>query len=180
MQSFEAISVPINRRKMIVMTTLYGIAGLAAFLFIYYFGAYQTFTSHTVFKVASVVVLIFFAIVAGTFAKNIKNQQAGFHITAKGIDDQTSSISAGLIPWKEITAILTHKSPSSQFLLILVKHPEKVVNSGKNGAVKRVLEQNLKIYKTPIVVNAGALTMSLTELEQETNRYFERFGTKKK
>ena len=103
----EEVFIPIDRKKMILMTVLYSVLGIGAFLVTYYLGENQDWVSPTVFKVASIVVLLFFMVLAGTFAKNVKSTIAGLTINRKGIDDQSNSISSGLIYWKDIKGIST-------------------------------------------------------------------------
>lgn len=178
MNSFAPVFIPVNRRKMVLMTIIYGSLGLLACLLTYYIGAYQSIVSHTVFKVASVIVLAFFAVVAGTFAKNIKNDNAGVEISTKGINDHSSSISPGMISWKEIESIGTAKNLVTSYMLIHVKHPQEIIKKAKNKAVKRLLEQNMTIYKTPVVVNIGSLSTSLSEIESSVDQFYQRFGVK--
>jgi hypothetical protein len=178
MNSFSPLFIPVNRRKMVIMTIVYGLLGLCACLLTYYIGANQSYMSHTVFKVAAVIVFAFFAVVAGTFAKNIKNDAAGVEISSKGINDHSSSISPGMISWKEIKSISTAKNLATSYLLIHVKHPQEIIKKAKNKAVKRLLEQNMTIYKTPVVVNVGSLSTSLKEMESNVDQFYQRFGAK--
>lgn len=157
--------IPIDRRKMILRTTLYGVLGIVFFFVFYYLGENQEWVSPTVFKVASIVVLFFFMVLAGTFAKNIRSKTAGLYVSRSGIDDQTSSISPGLVKWKDVTELAWGKSASANYLLVKVKKPTRFVENAKNNAIKRLLKQNLTIYKTPIVINVGILRTDIKELE---------------
>lgn len=161
----DTVFIPINRTKMILLTVGYGLAGIIAFCIIYYGGMQFESISHTIFKIIALVVLLFFAVVAGTFAKNIRNQSAGLQIDRKGITDSSSSISFGLIPWKDIVSINKYKSPSAKYMVIKVKKEKKYLEAAKNGAIRKLLDQNLAQFKTPVVINVGILKTNLTELE---------------
>ncbi len=174
----EEVFIPIDRKKMILMTALYSILGIGAFLVTYYLGENQDWVSPTVFKVASIVVLLFFMVLAGTFAKNVKSTIAGLTINRKGIDDQSNSISSGLIHWKDIKGISKVKTPATKYILVMVKKPQKYIDNAKNSAIKRLLNHNLANYKTPIVINVTALQTSLDDLEKIIAEYSGRFGTK--
>ncbi len=174
----DEVFIPINRKKMIIMTVVYSILGIGAFLVTFYLGESQDWVSPTVFKVASVIVLLFFMVLAGTFAKNVKSAAAGLTINRKGINDQANSISSGLIYWKDIKGISKIKTPSSQYILVMVKKPQKYIENAKNNAIKRLLNHNLANYKTPIVINVTALQTNLDELEGIIAEYSGRFGTK--
>lgn len=156
--------IPINRTKMILLTVLYGLAGLIGFSMFYYGGfAFET-VPHGVFKGLSLVVLLFFAVVAGTFAKRVKNSDAGLEINSKGITDTSSSISLSLIPWKDITKIETYRSASAKYILVHVKQPNKYLEGAKNSAIRKLLAQNVQQFKTPVVINAGILKTDLNDL----------------
>ena len=174
----DEIFIPINRKKMILMTVVYSVIGIVAFLVTYYLGENQDWMSPTVFKVASVIVLLFFMVLAGTFAKNVKSVSAGLTINRKGIDDQANSISSGLIYWKDIKGISKIKTPSAKYILVLVKKPQKYIDNAKNSAIKRLLNHNLTNYKTPIVINVTALQTNLDDLEVIITEYSGRFGIK--
>ncbi len=175
----EAIFIEIDRKKMIFRTVLYSVLGLFVFLGFYYLGEWQDWVSSTVFKVIAVLSLLFFIVVAGTFAKNIKNGAAGLTIDKTGITDETSSISNGLIKWKEINEISKVKTTSSKLILIHVKKPQRFIDNAKNGAIKRLLNQNYTLYKTPIVINVSALTTTLSELEEVLVNFLGKSGKKK-
>ena len=172
----KEIFIPINRKRMVVMTVFYILCGIGGLLVVYYLGENQDWISSTVFKVLSVIVFLFFIIVAGTFGKNLKNKSAGLKIDYSGIDDLSSSISHGFIKWADIKEISKVKTVSSNLLLVSVKKPQKYIDKAKNSAIKRLLNQNVALYKTPVVINVGVLTVSLTELEKLIMDYSGRFG----
>lgn len=175
----EEVFIPIDRKKMILMTVIYSLAGIVGLLIVYYLGENQDWVSPTIFKVISVIVFLFFIVVAGSYGKNIKNSAAGLTINLTGIDDQSSSISHGLIKWKDVTGISKVKTASSKLLVISVKKPKKYLDNAKNSAVKRVLNQNISQYKTPIVINVGILDTSLEELEILLKSHSGKFGHSK-
>lgn len=159
---------------MILMTVLYAVLGLLSFSLVYYGGMRFTAVSHTVFKVIALVILLFFAVVAGTFAKSVKNKDAGLHISNKGINDESSSISYGLIPWKDIDDISKFKSASAKYMLIHVKKHKKYLDAAKNNAIRRLLNQNITHYKTPVVINVATLKTNMDELERQLNTFYKK------
>ncbi|MDA7804112.1 hypothetical protein N8987_06005 [Crocinitomix sp.] len=170
----DDLFIPINRTKMILMTVIYAVLGLVSFSIIYYGGMRFPAVSHTVFKIVALIILLFFAVLAGTFAKNVKNKDAGLHISSKGINDESSSISVGLLPWKDIVEISQYKSASAKYILIQVKQHKKYLDAAKNKAILRLLNQNVALYKTPIVINVGTLKTNLDELERQLNTYLKK------
>ena len=174
----DEVFIAIDRKKMVLMTILYSALGIGSFLVVYYLGENQDWMNPTVFKVLSVIVLLFFMVLAGTFAKNVKSSIAGLTINRKGIDDRSNAISSGLIHWKDIKGISKVKTPSAKYILVMVKKPQKYIDNAKNNAIKRLLNHNLSNYKTPIVINVTALQTNLDELEKIIAAYSGRFGIK--
>lgn len=174
----EEIFIPINRKRMLFMTILYSILGLGAFLTVYYLGENQEWLSPTVFKVASVVILFFFMVVAGTFAKNLRNKSAGVLINKSGIEDNTSSIAMGLIKWGDITEISVEKKAMSNQLLIQIKKPKKYIEKAPNSAVKRLLSNNLANYGTPAIIDLSILDKKAGDMEEIIGSYSKRLGKK--
>lgn len=174
-----SIFIPVNRKKMIFMTVLYAVLGLLVFMAVYLVGQEQNWMSPTIFTVISFAFLVFFLVVSGTFARYIRLETAGLSISQVGIDDQSSSINFGLIKWQEILGVTTHSTVSSKLLIVKVKKPNKYIEGAKNSAIKRLLNQNLTIYKTPVVINVNVLSTNLAELMEQINRHGGKFGTNK-
>jgi TctA family transporter len=174
-----SIFIPVNRKKMILMTVLYAVLGLLVFMAVYLVGQNQNWISPTIFTVISFAFLLFFLVVSGTYARYIKLETAGLSISQVGIDDQSSSINFGLVKWQEILGVTTHSTASSKLLIVRVKKPNKYIEGAKNAAIKRLLNQNLTIYKTPVVINVNVLSTNLAELMEQINRHRGKFGTNK-
>jgi hypothetical protein len=174
-----SIFIPVNRKKMMFMTILYAVLGVIVFMAVYLVGQDQNWMNPTIFTVISFAFLLFFLVVSGTFARYIKSETAGLSISQIGIEDKSSSISFGLIKWQEIVAISSHSTVSSKLLIVKVKKPAKIVEGAKNAAIKRLLNQNLSVYKTPVVINVNVLSTNLAELMEHINRHAVKFGINK-
>jgi hypothetical protein len=164
---------PINKKRSIIQTIIYSLIAVSVLLLFYYFGEYQEMVSETIFKGIGLVFFLFFAIVASTFAKHLKKGEAGLTLDNKGLTDQTSTISLGLIKWKDISGIETTQRKE---LIIRVKNPDYYVKQAKNSAVRRLLEQNISLYQTPIIIKWSALLIGQDDLQAECEAYLSRFG----
>ncbi len=167
----QSTFIPLNRKKMMLKAVLYFLAGLVVFSLIYYGGEKQDYVNTNVTKVLSVVVFGFFGIVGATFLKNARDQNAGLYIDHKGIDDQTTNIGIGMIPWKEIKAAQFKKEGRHYKLLFFVKKPEKVIEGGMNKAVQRLLERNKEDYQTPVVIDLSILITNKDEVMDALNEF---------
>ncbi len=176
----EEIFVPVNRKKMLTLTVAYGIIGIIVFLAFYYFGEGLKDTlgkvGQTIFKTLAVILLIVFLVVAGSYGKKIKDKTAGISVNRNGITDQTTAIAIGEIKWKEVVGVEFQKSLTSTSLLIYVKNPDKILEQAPNKAVRRLLDRNQMIYKTPVVINSGVLVVDTNELKAQIAEYAQRFG----
>ena len=114
-------------------------------------------------SIGSVLTVIF--ILAGAAkAKKMKDKNAGILLNAEGIQDLSSEINVGFIKWKDITVVNKQKSIKFGLLLIDVKKNDLYIKNAKNSAIARLLRQNVKLYNTPIAINASNLDCTLEEL----------------
>lgn len=165
------IFIPLNRKKMMLRAILYFIGGAVAFASIYYGGAALSFMNPTVTKVLSVLFFGFFAVVGATLLKNAQNKKAGLYINHKGVDDQTTNIGLGIIPWKSISSVTYRKEGSKTKMLIMVNSPEKIIDNAMNKAVKRLLEKNVEDYRTPVVIDLSLLLMGEEEVTEALHNF---------
>ena len=160
-----------------MQAVLYAGAGLISLLVFYYLGEYQSFISENIFKGIGLVVFLFFVIIAGTFAKHLKSNEAGLMLTHDGLFDNTSTISVGLIPWKDITSF--EQLPGKE-LKVNVRNAEKYLTQAKNSAVRRLLEQNINLYQTPIIIKWSSLALNNMNIKEQCEVFHGRYGKKVK
>ena len=171
----DEVFIGLNRRKLRTFTIIYGALALIGLLSFFWIAEHQIMLSPLFFQIAGVVWVIFFAIVAGTFLKRLNDPEAGIFLNATGITDRSSSIAVGQVSWKQVVTI-ERKSKSSKHLLIQVKGKEAILKSAKNGAVRRLMEQNVRLYNTPVVLDGGVLNCNFNELEKQVTIFFEKYG----
>lgn len=114
--------------------------------------------------------LIFFGVASIYIGYRLFRKQAGIIVNDKGIYDNTSMSSVGLIKWEDITDIEIYKVPTGLLLknsismvLVKVKEPDKYITSFSSFK-KNILILNYKNYGTPITINTNVLAYSSTEL----------------
>ena len=170
--------IGLNRKRLIFNVTLN--ASLAIILLIVFFGLadYQDLMSPVIFQATGVVGFIFFAVVGGSHSKYLRKKDGGLILSKEGLEDQSSSISNGLIKWKEISQIRMMKGMSSKLLLVELRKPDQMMQKAKNKAVLRLMKQNMRVYKTPVVIDAKVLDCNFEELETTITDYFKRFAKK--
>ena len=116
-------------------------------------------------RIIGVVGIVFFC-AAGIFGiKKLFDKKAGLIIDEKGITDNTSALSTGLIEWKDINGITLSQVNSIKFLRIGVKNPEKYISKAKNRIKAKLMKINMNMYGSPIFITSNSLKYNFEELE---------------
>lgn len=103
------------------------------------------------------------------------DKKAGIIIDEKGIWDNSSGVSVGLIEWDDILGIRKVSVSGTSFLLIDVSNPEKYINR-LSGVIKKIaVKANKKNYGTPISISANGLKTKLDILENQIIKAFEEY-----
>jgi hypothetical protein len=100
-------------------------------------------------KSLGIVCAVFFTATALIALFKLFDKSPGIIIDEKGITDNASGVSAGLIEWKDIKGIRTRRVQFTNFLMIDTSDPEKYLK--RLPAVKAwIMRLNMKMYGTPI------------------------------
>lgn len=174
----DSILIPISKAKIKTLVAVHFIIAIVSAGGLYYFSKKQD-ENQLAFQIAAIVMGLIFLIIASTHARKLKERNAGILMDVNGIHDNTSAIGVGLVDWKDIKDISRPANQKDKTVVVQVKNPDKYIKTAKNGAVKRLLEQNIKLYDSPIVLNAKFLSLSFEELEEALINGFERFGKKR-
>lgn len=119
----------------------------------------------TLFVVGLVSILFFGAIAISAFRK-FSDKKAGLIISQQGVTDNSSGVSAGLIPWTDIQKITVSQVMNQRFLLLIVRNPEEYLDKVKNPIKRNVMKANYKTYGSPISISANALDTDFDRLHQ--------------
>ena len=114
-------------------------------------------------QLAGLASILFFGLVLIFAAGKVFDTQPGLIVSSEGIQDNSSGVAAGMIPWAEIRGLATASVHSQRFLTILVSEPEKYVERG--GILKRIANRaNLKYYGSPVQISANSLKIKFDDL----------------
>src|SRR5690606_10845638 len=116
------------------------------------------------YKITGVVVLVFCVITAGQKVKKRNETNSGLIINKEGIHDLSSAIAIGLIKWKDIVEIDETVSRESRLIILKVKKQNDYLKKAKNAAVGRLLNQNIREFDTPVVIDTKYLNQSFDEI----------------
>ena len=111
----------------------------------------------------SIVVFGFFGVVV---LKKIFDKRPGLIISEQGITDNSSGVSAGFIPWSDITAIKEKAVATQRFLNVIVKNPQEYIEKQRSGFKRKIMQKNYDMFQMPIGISTNALKISHEELKQ--------------
>lgn len=130
------------------------------------------FNSPTFIYAIAVVAILFFGACGYIGVKKFFDDTPGLIVNAEGIFDNSSGVSAGLVPWSDIAGINEYTIGRQKFISILVYDPEKYAERG--NALRRMTNKaNIKMCGTPINISANSLQVSYPELLAMVNDYFQ-------
>ncbi len=158
------LEIPLNRKKFLLRGGLFtALALVGVWLFLSY-APVQTFLTPWVVQVIAGVLVFVFGILAMNDLQKGMGNPIGLVITPEGMIDHSSNLGVGLIRWKEIRLLRIDTSRSDQHILVDVAKPKELQKKGRNPLQQNLMATNVKLYGTPIVIQADHLTLSATEL----------------
>lgn len=121
--------------------------------------------SPILFRSLGAVCLLFFALCAVIISKKIKDPNPGLIIDSEGITDNASGVSAGFIPWKDITGFKSTEVFTQKFIMVTVSNPNDYIDRQTNSLKRKAMAMNYKTYGSPISIPKQSLDYDFTELE---------------
>ena len=133
------------------------------------------FNSPLVFHGIGLVSIAFFGLCGFVGVRKFFDKKPGLVLSATGIVDNSSGVSAGFIPWSEIVGFDIFEVLSQKTLIVKVTNPERYVEVG--GSIKRALNRvNFKMCGSPIAITSNSLKIEFEELLDVCNTYFKKYG----
>lgn len=158
------LEIPLNRKKFLIRGSAFGLAALTGvWLFLSYAHQQTWMTPWVVQVIAGILTFIFGILATNDLQKGLGNP-VGLVITPEGFIDHAGNLGIGLIRWKEIRQIRTDTVRSAQHILIELIKPDQLLKKGKNPLQQNLLQTNLKLYGTPVVIHTDHLRIEPTAL----------------
>ncbi len=118
--------------------------------------------------------------IAAIFAfKKLNDNSPGLIISDKGIVDNSSGISAGFVPWTDVTAIKESRVFNNRFINLIVKNPEEYIARQKNIFKRKLVQANYSSFGTAISISENGLKSNSKELKVLLEKRFTDFNYKK-
>ncbi len=164
----EQVEIPLSKTKML-LTFFSAIAFVGLGL---WFLLNPPKTNHWLFGnptfifVTGLASVLFFGLVAITIFRKFSDKKAGLIINRQGITDNSSGVSAGLIPWSDIQEIEVLQVMSQKFLLFIVRNPQDYLDKVTNPIKRNAMKMNYKTYGSPISISSNALQTNFDDLQK--------------
>lgn len=163
----EKIEIPFSKQKML-MTLLGSIAfvGLGIWFLINPPKiSNPIFVNPTLIFIVGLTSVLFFGLAAVTIFRKFSDKKPGLIISRHGITDNSSGVSAGLIPWTDIQEIKISQVMSQKFLMFIVSNPQDYLDKVTNPLKRIAMKMNYKTYGSPISISSNALRTNFNELQ---------------
>jgi hypothetical protein len=122
--------------------------------------------------------ILFFGLGVIIFIKKLFDKSPGLRISEMGIIYQFNVKSRELIPWTDILEIGETKIVNQTFLNIILKNPQKYIDSQKSTYKKKAMQLNYNLYGTVIAITTNGLKCSHKELKSLLENKFTEFKNK--
>jgi hypothetical protein len=168
MTQSEQIEIPISKKKMtltfLVSLVFVGI-GLWFLINPPKFSS-PLFGNPTYIFIVGLASILFFGFIAVSIFLKFKDKIPGLTINREGILDNSSNVSAGLIPWGDINEIKVLQVMSQKFLMIIVSNPQDYLDKVSNPFKRNVMKTNYKTFGSPISISSNSLKTNFDELQK--------------
>ena len=135
----------------------------------------RRFNNPLLVRGVGVAAIAFFGLTGLYSLRKLFDRKPGLVFSREGILDNSSAVSAGLLPWSEVTGVEVVQIHRQKLLVIKVKDPERYI--GRGSRLKRALNRaNYNMVGSPIAISSNALRIGFDELVALVRQYQEKFA----
>lgn len=107
--------------------------------------------------------------------KKLFDKKPGLILNSTGIIDNSSAVSAGLIPWSDVADFGIYEVHRQKMLTVLLKNPDKYIEIG-NSMRKTLNRANFKLCGSPIAITSNSLKINFDDLVKVASEYLAKYG----
>ena len=96
--------------------------------------------------------------------RRLNDDKPGLIMDQTGLAGTNLQGITGLLPWSAISELSVLEINRQQLIRLMVDHPQAYIDQETNGAKRKILQLNNKLYGSPVYVSAANLTVSVDEL----------------
>jgi len=124
-------------------------------------------------------IILFSGLAGFILFKKLSDSSFGLIISDEGVVDNSSGISAGFVPWTDITAIKETRVFNQRFINLVVKNPQDYIARQKSFIKRKLVQSNYSSFGTAISISANGLKCNQSELKVILDNKFAGFNNKK-
>ncbi|MGZ3882819.1 MAG: STM3941 family protein [Bacteroidia bacterium] len=162
----EPVIIALSKKKILLMLT-----GSLAFVAIgVWFIVKPPVVHHAVFGnptlifSAGIASVLFFGLCAVMLLRKLPDTTPGLVIDEAGLNDNSSGVAAGQIPWSDIDSFSVVEIQKQKIILVHVKHPQTYIERQSGSFKRKAMALNNKLYGTPVSITSNGLNIGFEEL----------------
>ena len=124
-------------------------------------------------KYPSAVLSVVMGILGGYFFfQKLQDKRPALILSSEGITDNSSAISAGFIPWSDITEVTSIKVSGQKMVVIQVHNPEEYIQRQPSSFKQRIMRTNLTRFGTCIAFSPSTVDIKFEDLLSELQQRY--------
>ena len=160
------LNIPINKRRTNIEVLVLSLVAIG--ILILGFAPTNLNINPLIIQITGIAICVFTIIRAAQKMKVKNDPSSGLTFSKEGLLDKSSDIGVGLIQWKDIIGLDKEESVGARLIILKVKRHNHYLSQAKNSAVKRLLDQNIRKFETPVVIDTKYLEGSFEEILELT------------
>ncbi len=178
--SIQEVEIPFNKNKQKVLF----IVNSACALFGIWLIVIQPKSLNTVFDTPSEMYgglgtwILFWGVCAYFVGTKLFDSSPGLIISNEGFTDNTTAISAGFVPWKDVSEIQESIIQEQKSICVIVKNPQDYIDRQTNALKRKTLEINYKKLGVIIRIYSLGLKSSYQEVKELLDKRFADYKAK--
>ena len=175
----DTLVIKLSRKKLVLLL-LISLAFIAAAWWMLTFDdeairEVRTLSNPVIFRAVGIAALIFGVVGLAITVRKFFDSRPGLVLSAEGLHDNSSGVSAGLIPWSDVTGFQVGQIQRTKFVVILVKDNEKYLQRG-NALQKALHRANTRMVGSPLSIASTTLDIGFEELCAELEKWRAKYG----
>ncbi len=135
----------------------------------------RIFQNPGIIRIAGIASILFFGFGIFVGIKRLIKSEIALIIDPVGINVNPKKSLTEFIKWDQILGFEEIKIQSTRIVIIGVKNPQSWLEKEASTIRKKLMQFNINNYNSPFNIAASGLDISLDELNDKLNRYFEKY-----
>ncbi len=171
--------IPMSRSKQVFLAiACLGFVGLCLWLLTLDAEAIaqqRRFNSPALVQGVAILGIVLFGALGVFNIRKILDQRPGVVLSPEGLEDNSTGVAVGFIPWSDITGVDTYRTFNQRTLVVKVADPQKYLGGG-NALARYLRKSNLKLCGSPVTITTAVLKIGYDDLMALIEEYLKRYG----